>query len=116
MVFFLEITNNWQKTRDFWFKDFFLEIFRIQRLLFFLLYLGGKCLFVLLYVWRNVCSLISWGEMFVLSYLGGKCLFSHILEGNVCSLISWREMFVLSYLGGKILFSHIWAGCWFFFL
>jgi hypothetical protein len=27
MVFFLEITNIWQKFRDFWFADFFPEIF-----------------------------------------------------------------------------------------
>ncbi len=32
MVFFLEITNIWQKSRDFWFAGFFLEIFKIQRL------------------------------------------------------------------------------------
>jgi hypothetical protein len=27
MVFFLEITNIWQKSQDFWFVDFYLEIF-----------------------------------------------------------------------------------------
>ncbi len=27
MVFFLEITNIWQKSRDFLFADFFIEIF-----------------------------------------------------------------------------------------
>jgi hypothetical protein len=30
MVFLLEITNIWQKSQDFWFADFFLEIFKIQ--------------------------------------------------------------------------------------
>jgi hypothetical protein len=30
MVFFLEITNVWQKSQDFWFTDFFLEIFKIH--------------------------------------------------------------------------------------
>jgi hypothetical protein len=29
MVFFLEITNIWQKFRDFWFADFFLDIFKM---------------------------------------------------------------------------------------
>jgi hypothetical protein len=33
MVFFLEITNIWQKSQDFWLADFFLEIFKIHRLL-----------------------------------------------------------------------------------
>jgi hypothetical protein len=33
MVFFLEITNVWQKYQDFWFTDFFLEIFKIHILL-----------------------------------------------------------------------------------
>jgi len=28
MGFFLEIKNIWQKSRDFWFADFFLEIFK----------------------------------------------------------------------------------------
>ncbi len=28
MDLFLEITNIWQKSRDFWFADFFLEIFK----------------------------------------------------------------------------------------
>jgi hypothetical protein len=33
MVFFLEITNIWQKSRDLgWFADFFLEIFKIRAL------------------------------------------------------------------------------------
>jgi hypothetical protein len=30
MVFFLEITNIWQKSRDFLFADFFLEIYKIH--------------------------------------------------------------------------------------
>jgi hypothetical protein len=34
--FFLEITKIWQKSRDFWFAEFFLEIFKIQRLWIFL--------------------------------------------------------------------------------
>jgi hypothetical protein len=33
MVFFLEITNIWQKSRDFWFVDFLLETFKIHCLL-----------------------------------------------------------------------------------
>ncbi len=33
---FLEITNIWQKSRDFWFADFILEIFKIHRLLWIL--------------------------------------------------------------------------------
>jgi hypothetical protein len=33
MVFFLEITNVWQKSQDFWFTDFILEIFKIHILL-----------------------------------------------------------------------------------
>jgi hypothetical protein len=32
LFFFLEIPNIWQKSRDFWFADFFLEIFKIHRL------------------------------------------------------------------------------------
>jgi hypothetical protein len=28
MVLFLEITNIWQKSRDFWFLDFFIEIIK----------------------------------------------------------------------------------------
>jgi hypothetical protein len=28
MVFFLEIINIWQKSRDYWFADFFLEILK----------------------------------------------------------------------------------------
>jgi hypothetical protein len=32
MVFFLEITNIWEKSLDFWFADFFLEIFKTHRL------------------------------------------------------------------------------------
>jgi hypothetical protein len=32
MVFILEITNIWQNSADFWFAEFFLEIFKIHRL------------------------------------------------------------------------------------
>ncbi len=32
MVFFLEIANIWQKSQDFWLADFFLEIFKIHKL------------------------------------------------------------------------------------
>jgi hypothetical protein len=32
MVFLLEITNIWLKSRDFWFADFLLKIFKIHRL------------------------------------------------------------------------------------
>ena len=40
MVFFLEITNIWQKSRDFWFVDFLLETFKIHCLVWiFLLFL-----------------------------------------------------------------------------
>ncbi len=31
-AFFVEITKIWQKSRDFWFADFFLEIFKFHRL------------------------------------------------------------------------------------
>jgi hypothetical protein len=31
MVFFLEITNMWNKSPDVWFADFILEIFKIHR-------------------------------------------------------------------------------------
>ena len=37
--FLLEITNIWQKSRDFWFADFFLEIFKIYRLVWIFLWI-----------------------------------------------------------------------------
>ncbi len=39
MVFFLEIANIWQKSQDFWFADFFLEIFKIHRLVWLILWI-----------------------------------------------------------------------------
>ena len=39
MVFFLEITNIWHMSRDFWFTDFFLEILKIHRLLWIFLWI-----------------------------------------------------------------------------
>ncbi len=41
MVFFLEITKIWQTSRDFWFADFFLEIFIIHRLVWIFLWIFG---------------------------------------------------------------------------
>ncbi len=37
MVFFIEITQVWQKSQDFWFANFFLEIFKIHRLVWIFL-------------------------------------------------------------------------------
>ncbi len=39
MVFFLEIANIWQKSQDFWFADFFLEIFKIHRLVWLFIWI-----------------------------------------------------------------------------
>ncbi len=41
MVFFLEITNNWQTSLNCWFADFFLEIFKIHRLVWIFLWIFG---------------------------------------------------------------------------
>ncbi len=41
MVFFLEITNIWQKSGDFWFVDFFIQIFKILRLIWIFLWIFG---------------------------------------------------------------------------
>jgi hypothetical protein len=41
MVFFAEITNIWQKSRDFWFADFFIEIFNIHGLVWIFLRIFG---------------------------------------------------------------------------
>ena len=40
-VFFLEITNIWQKSQDFWFVDFFLQILKIRRLVWIFLWIFG---------------------------------------------------------------------------
>jgi hypothetical protein len=39
MDFLLDITKIWQKSRDFWFAAFFLEIFKIHRLVWIFLWI-----------------------------------------------------------------------------
>jgi hypothetical protein len=39
MVFFLEITTVWQKSQDFYLIDFFLEIFKIHKLVWIFLWI-----------------------------------------------------------------------------
>jgi hypothetical protein len=46
MVFFLEITNIFQESQDFWFADFFLRIFKIHKLVWIFLWIFGCFEFV----------------------------------------------------------------------
>jgi hypothetical protein len=41
MVFFLEITNIWQKSQDFWFAVFYFEILKIHGLVWIFLWIFG---------------------------------------------------------------------------
>ncbi len=79
-IFLLEITKIWQKSRDFRFSDFFLEIFKIHRLvwiLFFLVVLNlfRRCFFKVIANFKfvnTVLSITTFGSIFV-SQDGALC-------------------------------------------
>jgi hypothetical protein len=77
MDFLMEITKIWQKSRDFWLADFFLEIFEIRSL-------------VLIFLWIMGCF-ESISSMFCLKLLPGT---NFILDKRFLSKSTFGSIFV----------------------